>query len=212
MFFSVKRSTKPKASSVPYKTQDIQFPVRDGSLIPARVYTPRKPSPQGCPCMYVCHGGGYLLGELDGQEWLCELFTSLGGVAVDVLYRHAPEHPFPIPVHDSYDGLNWVAQNHSSLSINPSRGFIVAGESNGADIALAITQLYAEEQLLSPALTGLFLACPMVMNKDTVPEEYKDYFISMEQNAKGPVLTDESIDFTQCESTVLFLTANKLRR
>jgi hypothetical protein len=39
----------------------------------------------------------------------------------------------------------------------------------------------------------------MAMTRDTVPEKYKDYFISMEQNAKGPLLTAESIDFIMCQ-------------
>lgn len=109
MVYSVMKSSKPKASSLPYKAKDIQIPVRDGSSIPARVYTPRRPSVRGCPCMYVCHGGAYVVGELETAEWLCELFTSLGGVAVNAVYRHAPEYPFPIPVQDSYDGLKWVS-------------------------------------------------------------------------------------------------------
>ncbi|OIW26347.1 alpha/beta-hydrolase [Coniochaeta ligniaria NRRL 30616] len=195
MVSSIKRSSMPKPSSRPYRTKDIQIPVRDGSSIPARVYTPRRPSARGCPCMYVCHGGAYVIGEIDSEEPLCELFVSLGGIVVDVIYRHAPEHPFPVPVNDSYDGLKWVAENHADLNINLSRGFIIAGESSGADIALVLAHLYAEEQLSSPPLTGLFLSCPMVMNRDTVPEKYKDSFISMEQNAKGPIITPESIEF-----------------
>lgn len=108
MVFSVMRSNKPKASSLPYRTQDLQVPVRDGSSVPARIYTPKRPSQRGCPCMYVCHAGDYILGEFDSEEWLCAAFASLGGIAVDVLYRHAPEHVFPVPVYDSYDGLRWV--------------------------------------------------------------------------------------------------------
>lgn len=200
MVSSIKRSTMPKASGRPYKTKDIQVPVRDGSTIPARVYSPRRPSARGCPCMYVCHGGSYVIGEIDSEEHLCELFVSLGGIAVDVIYRHAPEHPFPVPINDSYDGLKWVTENHADLNINLSRGFIIAGEATGSDMALVLAHLYAQEQVSSPPLTGLFLSCPMVMTSDTVPEKYKDSFISMEQNAEGPIITRESIDFMMhCE-------------
>jgi acetyl esterase/lipase len=111
MISSVKRGTRPETSGRSYKKKDVQIPVRDGSSIPARVYSPKRPSARGCPCMYVCHGGSYVLGDFDGQEWLCELFVSLGGIAVDAIYRHTPEHPFPIPVHDSYDGLKWVSSS-----------------------------------------------------------------------------------------------------
>jgi acetyl esterase/lipase len=32
----------------------------------------------------------------------------MGGVAVNVAYRLAPEHPFPQAVEDAYDSLLWV--------------------------------------------------------------------------------------------------------
>jgi len=85
-----------------------------------------------------------------------------------------------------------------NLGLNLAKGFILAGESNGSDIALAVARLYADGQPLSPPLTGLYLACPMVMNKDTVPEKYRECFVSMDQNADAPVLTSESIQFLQC--------------
>jgi acetyl esterase/lipase len=152
--------------------------------------------------MYVCHGGAYVLGEIDTEEWLCQLFVSLGGIAVDVIYRHAPEYPFPIPLNDSYDGLKWLVQHHASLHINPSRGFIIAGESNGADMALVLAHLYAEEMASLPPVTGLYLACPYAMNQKTVPEKYKDRFISMNQQHEGPWMPAEGIEYiVSCEPT-----------
>lgn len=108
MIYSIMKGNKPKASSLPYKTRDFQVPARDGSLLLARIYTPKKPSQRGCPAMFVCHAGDYIIGELETEEWLCATFASLGGIAVDVIYRHSPENVFPIPIYDSYDGLKWV--------------------------------------------------------------------------------------------------------
>jgi acetyl esterase/lipase len=96
-----------------------------------------------------------------------------------------------------------LVENYADLNINPSRGLIIAGQSSGADIALVLAHLYAEEHVSSPPLTGLFLACPMVMTSDTVPEKYKDRFISMEQNAEGSLITAESIKFIMCECYIL---------
>lgn len=108
LIFNIMNSSKPKPSALPYKTRDFQVPARDGTLLPGRIYTPKKPSQRGCPCMYVCHAGEYVVGELESTEWLCEAFVALGGIAVDVLYRHAPENVFPVPIYDSYEGLKWV--------------------------------------------------------------------------------------------------------
>jgi len=99
--------------------------------------------------------------------------------------------------------------NLAELHINPSRGMIVMGESNGADIAMAIAQLYAAEKPpLSPPLTGMFLACPIAMVKDAVPEKYKDHFVSMEQNAESPILGTKSLEFFQCEFLQLTATTH----
>lgn len=108
MFHSIKNSSKPKPSALTYTVQDIQIPLRDGAVMAARVYTPKHRPAQGCPCMYLCHGGGYVIGDLDGQDWVGKIGTSLGGIVIDVLYRVAPEYPFPTAVMDCYDGLKWV--------------------------------------------------------------------------------------------------------
>lgn len=49
-----------------------------------------------------------MLGDLDSEAWLCRTFTELGGIAVNVGYRLAPEYQFPVPCEDAYDALKWV--------------------------------------------------------------------------------------------------------
>jgi hypothetical protein len=41
------------------------------------------------------------------------------------------------------------------------------------------------------------------MNQETVPEKYKDYFFSMVQNAKAPIVDAGSIQFTACKARLL---------
>lgn len=90
-----------------------------------------------------------------------------------------------------------MAQNHINLGINPARGFLVAGESNGADIALAIAHLYADDAVWPP-ITGLYISAPQAMNREAVPEKYRDSFISLEQNANAVLLPTKSLDFIRC--------------
>lgn len=216
LFNSVAAAAKPKPS---YNMTPIQVTGRDGAVLPGRVYSPKRPSVTGCPGLYVCHGGGYAIGELDGQEWIAEIWTSLGGVMVDVLYRHAPEFVFPVGMGDAVDGFRWVSpvmmcfmlpaskadseakmiQNLEQLGINASKGLIVGGDSNGADMALVIAHLYAQEQPPGPPLTGLYLACPIAMIADNVPERYEESYLSMEQNAEAPALTKQGVEFLMCE-------------
>jgi acetyl esterase/lipase len=49
------------------------------------------------------------MGCLEQEEPNCRVWSSkLGGVAVSLDHRHAPEHAFPGPHNDIYDGVKWV--------------------------------------------------------------------------------------------------------
>jgi acetyl esterase/lipase len=93
---------------VSYVEEDRQIPVRDGSSITVRIHKPKTPAKDGCPIFVVYHGGGFTLGGLDDEAIICRSFTELGGIAVNVDYRLAPEHPFPVPIEDAFDALKWV--------------------------------------------------------------------------------------------------------
>lgn len=99
----------PDPDSLSYHMQDIKIPLRDGHEVDARVYTPKDAPSDGCPGIIVFHGGGFMLGDLDTEAGLCVAFTNLGGVAVNVDFRHAPEHPFPQAIEDAFDATNWVS-------------------------------------------------------------------------------------------------------
>jgi acetyl esterase/lipase len=100
--------TPPREEELPYTDADRRIPVRDGAYIRIRIHSPKTPPKDGSPIFVVYHGGGYCLGDLDSEAILCRKFTDLGGVAINVEYRLAPESPFPIPVMDAYDALKWV--------------------------------------------------------------------------------------------------------
>lgn len=102
-----KKSPPPKDKNC--IEEDIEVPIRDGNQITVRVHKPLNRPDDGCPGMVVYHGGGFVVGDVETEAWLCHLFASLGGISVDVQYRHAPEHPFPSPIFDSFDGLKWVS-------------------------------------------------------------------------------------------------------
>ena len=90
--------------------EDRQVTMRDGESITVRIYRAKKETVGGCPVFVMYHGGGFCLGGLENEELLCRKWVEeFGGVTVNVDYRLAPEHVFPIPVHDSFDALKWVS-------------------------------------------------------------------------------------------------------
>jgi acetyl esterase/lipase len=128
------------------------------------------------------------------QADLCAQFVSLGGVAVSVGYRLAPEFPFPTAVNDAFDATNWTAKHAASLGINASKGLLISGTSAGADLCLAVSCL-CHESGMSPPLTGVFASIMTGLDAGTVPERYRDRFLSMEQNKDSHLLSTDSITF-----------------
>jgi acetyl esterase/lipase len=62
------------------------------------------------PVLVMLHGGGWCLGGLDNEALLCQKWSEdFGGLAFNVDYRLAPEHVFPVAVHDAYDSVSWVS-------------------------------------------------------------------------------------------------------
>lgn len=85
---------------------DHNVPTRDGSSIVVRSYTPNQSPPKGHPLIVMYHGGGFCIGDLLTLTPLCRILaTELEAIVLNVAYRLAPEHQFPIPIYDSWDAL-----------------------------------------------------------------------------------------------------------
>jgi acetyl esterase/lipase len=112
-FASLKRnltlSSSPSTTAPSYTETDQQIPVRDNSTITIRIHRPTSPPPEGSPGLVLFHGGGFCLGDCDNEVALCRRWTELGGVAINVAYRLAPEWRFPTAVEDAEDSLLWVS-------------------------------------------------------------------------------------------------------
>lgn len=118
----------------------------------------------------------------------------MGVVAVNVDYRLSPEHPFPTPVNDTWDALQWTVRNATTIfGADPLLGFIVGGTSAGGNLATVIGHL-ARDTKLSPPLTGLLLMIPAVLSHSEVPEKYAPLYQSWTQNAKAPILGKVAVD------------------
>lgn len=102
--------TKPDPETVPYNLKDFKIPLRDGFEVSAQSYTPKGDVPSdGRPGLVVFHGGGFVSGDLNTEAGLCVEFAKLGGIAVNIDYRHAPEHVFPQAINDAFDATVWVS-------------------------------------------------------------------------------------------------------
>ena len=127
-----------------------------GGEIPVRVLTP---GPGGdYPVLVWFHGGGWVLGGLDGGIHALRLLANVANcVIVSVDYRLAPEHRFPAAVDDCLAATRWVAEHAAEVGADPSR-IAVGGDSAGGNLAAVVAQLARDG---GPNLAFQLLVCPV---------------------------------------------------
>ena len=109
----------------------------DGYEVRCLLYLPPEDKRVGAGYVHV-HGGGYVMGTVEGSDQTnIAIASKLGVVVLSVDYRLAPEHPIPAPLDDCYAGLKWLHEESESLKIDPSR-IGVGGESAGGGLAAAL--------------------------------------------------------------------------
>ena len=124
----------------------LSIPAPHGA-IPARIYTPKtlRKNDGLAPCLVFFHGGGWVIGDLDTHEVVCQKLCNLSGCAlVAVDYRMGPEHRFPAAVDDALAAARWVHGNAATLQVDPSR-LAVGGDSAGGNLAAAVALAGGDE-------------------------------------------------------------------
>lgn len=166
------RSAAPVAGIV---NRAIPGPAGD---IPIRIYTPEGAGT--FPLLVYFHGGGFVVGSIDGADVICRaLCGGAGCIVVSVGYRLAPEHKFPAAPDDCLAATRWAADHTAELSADPAR-LVAAGDSAGGNLA-AVTALRLRDEG-GPPLCGQLLIYP-VADYHTPPTP------SYLSNADGYLLT-----------------------
>lgn len=91
------------------------------------------------PVFLYFHGGGWNLLSVDSYDPLMRRIAKDSGVVIiSVNYRLSPQYPFPIPLQDCWDVVEYVIENSDSLHINPQR-IAIGGDNAGGNMAAAIS-------------------------------------------------------------------------
>jgi epsilon-lactone hydrolase len=95
--------------------------------------------------LYV-HGGGYVSGSCNDHRTIVSKFAKQTGIInLTYEYRLAPENPFPAALDDSVAVYNWLlASGYKSENI------LVAGESAGGGLCLALLLALKERNIVLP--------------------------------------------------------------
>lgn len=158
--------------------QDVELYAEDGTVLPARIYTPHNLDHVALsPTLVWIHGGGCVMGSIDWDDKLAaQLATEARMVTLSISYRLAPEHPYPAAVHDVYAALKWWRLNASKYGADPNRVYL-AGESAGGNLAAAVASYNLDESKVPKdereVISGLALIYPGLAADGKLPSYHR---------------------------------------
>jgi acetyl esterase/lipase len=167
-------------------TEDKSIPGPKGAPnVTVRIYRPEKQSGL-LPALLWIHGGGYMLGEIDQEDFTAKQFTLAGEcIVVSVEYRLAPEHPYPAPLEDCYAALKWLSTHADELRVDSSR-IGIGGASAGGGLAAGLALLARDRNEVK--IIFQLLIYPMINDCNIAPasDDLPDtLFWTRENNLKG---------------------------
>lgn len=135
-----------------------------GGDLAVRVYTPTN-VPAPAPGIVYIHGGGMIMGGLDGEDGTCQMMADrLGAVIASVDYRKAPEHPYPAAPEDCYAAATWVVDNAEQLGID-RRNVGIYGQSAGGGLTIAVALMARDRG--GPRFAYMAPIYPMIDDRNT---------------------------------------------
>ncbi|KAI0301656.1 Alpha/Beta hydrolase protein [Multifurca ochricompacta] len=183
-----------------YRVQDYKVPVEGGEITVRAVIPGTGDEGQQYPFLFWTHGGGLIFGDVDQDDFfLRNISTELQVTTLNVDYRVAPGHLFPVQLNDSFAALKWAIANTDTLSISLEKGFIIGGCSAGGTLAAGLTIRVRDDPFFRDTpITGQYLSCPLLVHIDAYSNRasFPNELLSAEQNKDVPVLTKEMIIWT----------------
>lgn len=133
------------------------------------------------PVLVYFHGGGWSLLSVDSYDPLTRKIARESEVVViSVDYRRSPQHPFPDPLNDCFDVVEYVLNNGAELGLDPKR-VAIGGDSAGGNMAAAIS-LRLQKRL---ALQLLLVPVVQILNWHQVGVIENSLYLNKSINTKN---------------------------
>lgn len=113
-------------------------------------------------------------------------------MVVNVGYRHAPEHPFPLPVEDSFEGLLWTFAHIDEIGGDPNL-VLTAGNSAGGNLATVVTRRLRDSGR-KERVAAEILRVPVTCHPDVMPADLADPSSSYRYYSDAPILPTKVMD------------------
>lgn len=150
----------------------------DGQDMAIRIYTPAN-LPKNAPIIMEVHGGGFVGGSLDIDNYRCiTLATTTPAIVIGVDYRLSAlggVH-FPQPLMDCYAAWKWILEHGHELGGDPRR-IGLHGTSAGATLCEGLALYIRDHVGPDPAL--VVLNCPVLSLENSISrQQYPQYALA----------------------------------
>ena len=125
------------------------------------IHRPSSMHGKALPVIVWIHGGGFVAGSRGDVANYARMLAADGYAVVAVDYSLAPEHRYPLPVHQLNRALTFLSDNAERLQLDMSR-LVLGGDSAGAQLAaqlalIATSTEYAQVMAISSAVSSAHL-------------------------------------------------------
>lgn len=134
-------------------------------------------------CILFLHGGGFYFGSVDQERYSIQrLARKINGRVFAINYRLAPQYPFPCALQDALAAYLYLIRpppGSPHTPVDPAH-IVIAGDSAGGALALALLQVIRDAALPAPAggllispwcdLTHSFPSIHLNTNTDVIPD------------------------------------------
>jgi acetyl esterase len=149
----------------------IEFFTSSTADIAVAIYTPPAATDAKRTGIVYFHGGGWVINYIAKYHaQMASMAKKTNSIIVSVNYQKAPEHKFPIPFNDCYEGLEWTVANADRLGIDLDR-LGVGGDSAGGNLASAVALAARDRGKIKLAFQWLIYPCngPEFVDNADVP-------------------------------------------
>lgn len=159
----------------------------------------RRYEPEGLPggmqpALLFYHGGGHVIGTLDGYDTFAQQLARLGNCLVfSVEYRLAPETKSAGIYQDGLDAYTWLLHCAEELGVDSDR-IAIGGDSAGGNIAIAVTLMCKQKDIVQPLFqVQIYPACDYRMDHPSIDEFADGFFLTKENKRwfRGHFLENE---------------------
>lgn len=134
------------------ETQDIEYAVRDGISLLARMHKPTGPGP--FPLVIELHGGTWMTGDRHTDALLNDALAQRGVMVASLDFRMPPTAAYPASMQDINSAVRWFRKNAARLGVMPDRIGLL-GTSSGGHQAIICAMGSRSGPYAAPVQAGL---------------------------------------------------------